>query len=304
MITCECQLVDSDQAPPQADAFDDVRRGCIALRHLLAPDDVWPSIAADAKSPNAALHRSCLLLAFERGHLAKLTWPVHKFLCDDSGVRPAVVGQYRSDLREHWLLEPDPVRRHERFRRFFGKVVELQVAAWLAEMGWHVSGLEALGARSDIEARSPDGTSYVIEVKYIGQTTEDFTDVVEALSGGTVAGSKPLYGAINYLLYRVYEAARSLRRQSGARLAIIVIDAQSWYAFNAPLKHAWLNWQKPGFLATAEGGWNDFLLKSRNTNPAIDAEVEAFVQELDAVWVARLNGAYEYSLEHQLTPAG
>ena len=66
-----------------------------------------------------------------------------------------------------------------------------------------------------------------------------------------------------------------------------------------------LNWEKLRFPATDEGGgWNDFLLKQHKTNPAIDADVEAFVQELDAVWVVRLNGAYEYSLEHQVTPAG
>lgn len=304
MTTCQCELVDRDQTTAALDAFEEVRRACVALRHVLAPDNVWPSIAEDAASPNAALHRSYLLLAFERGHLAKVTWPVHRFLCDESGVRAEVVNQYRSDLREHWLLETDELRRHERFRRFFGKVVELQIAAWLANKGWSISGLEALGARSDIEARSPDGAAYDIEVKYIGQTTDDFGDVIEALHGATPVSSKPLYGAINYVLYRAYEAARNLRQKSGVRLAIIVIDALSWYSFDAPLKHAWLNWQEPAFLATDEGDWNQFLSKLRTANPAIDSEVGALVRELNAVWVVRLNGEYEYSLQHQFNPVG
>jgi hypothetical protein len=55
-----------------------------------------------------------------------------------------------------------------------------------------------------------------------------------------------------------------------------------------------LNREKLRFPATDEGGgggWNDFLLKQHKTNPAIDADVEAFVQELDAVSAVRLNEA-------------
>lgn len=303
-MTCRCAVVQHNQAVPLVEAFSQLRLGCVPLKQLLAPDDVWRAIAADAASPNTALHRSYLLLAFERGHLATITQPVHRFLCEDAGLRPSLMDQYRRDLREHWLLEQDEVRRHERFRRFLGKVVEIQVAAWLADRGWNVTGLEALGAKSDILGESPDGAEYGIEVKYIGQSTEDFQDVVKALAGLPAGGGKSLYGAINYLLFRAYEAARGLRERTGAKLAIIVVDAQSWYSFDYPLKYSWLDWQAPAFLPTEETDWNRFHKGLREGDPGIDQDVATLVKELQQVWVVRLNGGYEYSLEYEYRPAG
>lgn len=304
-MTCTCAATHFDTTKPLVEALGNVRERCLALKELLAPDDVWPVIVADAANPNSACHRSYLLLAYERGCLFRITGPVHSFLFESSRLHSKLTEQYRRDLQERWLLETDAVARHERFRRFLGKIVELQIADWLAGRDWKVTGLEALGAPCDVEGSSPEQQPYSIEVKYIGQRTDDFRDVVDALAGRPGGGgSRSPYGAVNYLLFRVYEAALSLCHCTGSKIAAVVIDAQAWYGLDLPLKDRWLNWKMPSFLPTEEEDWNEFLRKQRDCHPAIDSELQNVVRKLERVWIMKLNSGYEYSLEHEYRLAG
>lgn len=153
-MTCGCAEA-YHYGGERIELFGEVRQRCPALRHVLLPNDAWPLVvAAERRAPDAAFHASYLLLAFERGCLAKITAPVHRFLLCDDQPHPSLTAQYRQDLQERWLVEPDEVKRHERFRRFFGKIVELQLAHWIADREWRVSALEALGGGADIVAES------------------------------------------------------------------------------------------------------------------------------------------------------
>jgi hypothetical protein len=152
---------------------------------------------------------------------------VHRFLLEGNQPRANLVAQYRQDLQKHWLSAGNEAQRHERARRFFGKVVELQLASWLVDEGWTVSALEALGGPADIVAESPAHDSCSFEVKYIGWQTDAFLRVVDALAGADDGGAIPVLGGVpldfltaaNYLLFRMYEAARRLRHCSGTRIA-------------------------------------------------------------------------------------
>jgi hypothetical protein len=305
-MSCCCLTARYGAETPLVSAFRSIRRQCCALTKLLAPDAAWSVIAADASGePNEGFHRSYLLLAYKRGCLGKVTGPVHRFLFDGQDLHPNLTVQYRRDLQETWLSEKLAVDRHERFRRFLGKVVELQVAEWLTGAGWTLTGLEALGAKADIEALSKEQRAYSIDVKYIGQQTDDFCKVVEALNTGQPACSfRSLYGAINYVLFKVYEAARSLQHSSTSKRAIIVVDAQSWGALDVTLKHGWLNWEAPAFLRTEEEDWNMFLEKLRASQPTIDKDLADVVRTLERVWIMRLGNEYEYSLEYEYQLAG
>jgi hypothetical protein len=182
--TADCACLKGREYRPEevVPAFADLRNECAALREVLAPDDSWSSIIADAENPNAAAHRSYLLLALQRGCLDRVTRPVHRFLMRSHEVRSDLTNQYRQDLPERWF-KGDEVERHQRFRRLFGKIVELQVAQWLTDLGWTVTDLEALGHRCDIAARSPQESSFSIEVKYLGQTDDDFRLVLDSMRG-------------------------------------------------------------------------------------------------------------------------
>ena len=298
-VTCNCETTRAGN-DELLEAFGRVRQGCVALRDLLAPDDAWQAIAQTANAPpSAALHCSYLLAAFQRDVLHRITRPIHRFLCDGQSLKATITTQYRRDLAERWLQEAEHVARHERFRRFFGKVVELQVAGWLEDTGWKIEGLEALGANSDIVARSRDTESWVIDVKYIGQETDDFMETMKALaSDGTSATSGTLYGGINYLLFRVFEGSRGLANRDGRKLVAIVIDALAWPTFDVPLRHGWVDWNCPSFLSTSETDWNNFVAKQRVRYPDLDSQVRNRVSELDGLIVFSVSGC-EYSVQFQ-----
>jgi hypothetical protein len=287
------------------DVFSRLRKECPALREVLAPKSAWPAIeAAGLGEHSQALHCSCLVLALCRGCLAKVTAPIHRWLLADQTLHPSVRNQYRRDLQEAWLMESDDVRRHERFRGFFGKVVELQIAHWLQDRGWRIDHLEALGASSDIEALSPDLIDCSIQVKYLGQQTQDFTQVVKSIAGENAGGSGSLYGAINYLLFRAYEAAKALQGEPKTRRAIMVVDGLNWHLFDIPLRGSWLDWSKPAFIKTDETDWNEFLSKAQIKYPNLGGELCELLGQLERVWIVRQKSHFEYELEYDIKPAG
>lgn len=287
----------------QVAAFADVRLNCPALRQVLLPDECWPLVVeAERLGSDAAFHASYLLLAFERGCLAKITAPVHRFLLHGDQPDPRLTAQYRQDLQERWLVEPDEVKRHERFRQFFGKIVELQLARWIADRDFHITALEALGGVADIVAESPARGACSFEVKYIGQETKDFREVVRSLAGEPSAGAISPYSAANYLLFRVYEAARRLQGCEGTAVVAVVIDALSWHRFNVPLKGGWVHWDTPAFLQ-APAEWDQFLLTQRRRYPDLETELGAVIRPV-TLWMLRTTDDYDYVLEYELTSVG
>lgn len=303
-MTCSCALERYEGPTPVLEGFAVVRRNCPALREILLPDESWELVSDQMSVPSDdAGHQSYLLLAYERGVLSKITAPVHRFLLAGASPHPNLTPQYRHDLQERWLVDVDPVSRHERFRQFFGKIVELQVVQAITNRGWTVTGLEALGAHADVVALSPENTLYSLEVKYIGQETDHFQTVLRALAGQPAAGVGSPYGAVNYLLFRVYEAARRLQLSSTSRIAVVVIDALAWHAFEAQLEDRWVRWNQPAFLA-ADGEWAQFLQSQRARYPHIDADLSDVVRTLDRIWVLRMDSQYECVLEYDERPAG
>jgi len=254
-------------------------------------------------SPDQAHHASYLLLAFERDCLARFTAPVHRFLLQGSELDPKLTNQYRQDLRERWLSEGTEEERHERFRQFFGKMAELQLASWIADSGWSITGLEALAGGADIVAVSSGGHLYSFEVKYIGRDNTQFRDELAALTVGDGGGAISPYAAANYLLFRVYEAARRLRNCANTRVAAIVVDALTWHRFRTPLLDGWIAWKAPTFLQ-APPEWNDFLETQRPRYPNVDNELAAMVSSLSEVWVLTLTEGYEFVLEQKWQFAG
>jgi hypothetical protein len=74
-------------------------------------------------------------------------------------------------------------------------------------------GLEALGDRADIVAERDFRGVWYGDVKYIGQDTGDFIEIVDALArDGVAVGTRPLFGAANYLLFRIFVRVSSSSR--------------------------------------------------------------------------------------------
>jgi hypothetical protein len=209
------------------DTFAAVREECPALKELLVPDEIWPKFHNwHLWSDDEAYHESTLIHALEGGYLSSITSPVHRYLLESSRINPLVRKQYIKDLRENWIEYIDPLERHEKFKIFQGRVVELQCAEWLERQGWEISDLEAFGEESpDIEAKSASGDLTAFEVKFIGQDEDGFDTVLKGFSGEEAYSRSSLDLAANYLLYRVYQSAKQLQRSAAsARIALVVID--------------------------------------------------------------------------------
>jgi len=175
-----------------------IRIRCPALRMVYLPESIWPSVRTQALAPPDALgHRSILFYALQRGHLSRLTRPIHHFLLSGPTLRPDVTLSYRNALMETWMLKPTEVKRHVASKKFFGKVAELQVAEWLSSRGWNIVGLEARSAPVDLTGISPSGDAWGVEVKRIAQDDVQFAMILASLNG-PAGGPVPVYAPPNY----------------------------------------------------------------------------------------------------------
>ena len=203
--------------------------------------------------------------------------------------------QYLQDLRERWMFYTDPIERHEKARMFSGRLVELQFAEWLELQGWTVSGLEALREGPDVEAYANDGQITAFEVKFIGTENDDFVTILESLTGQPAGGPVSPYDAANYLLFRVYEAAKQLQRSACNRIAVVVVEALTWFRFKVQLRHSWINWANPSFFSghAREG----FLTRQRTRYPDLLDDLQPALQSLNAVWILKQSEGYQYHRE-------
>lgn len=300
---CRCMTAPVDGYETTAAALaalDTIRSECTALHSVLLPVEVWPKFKAWHGKPDAAaFHCSMLLLALKRGHLKQLTHPIHRYLIKDSEVRADLRLQYVKDLPERWMYYDDALERHQKSRIFTGRIVELQCAEWLEAHDWTITALDALQQGPDIEARDPSGCVTAFEVKFIGTQDGDFTRILNSIASGPSWGGISAYSGINYLLFRLYQAAKQLGRFDRPRIAVAVIDDSTWRKFKVQLKNGWLDLRNPRFLGS-DPGWEEFIAKQERRYPELRVDLAPTLGALDAAWVFRQRYGYEYSREYVL----
>jgi hypothetical protein len=275
-----------------------VRDGCPALRNVFLPDDLWADFREWHHQPDTiAWHRSKLVLALERGHLGRLTSPIYRYLMDGGTLRRDVRRQYLKDLPEAWMQHSDALERHRRSRRHDGRLAELQVVEWLEGQGWTISGLEVFRVGPDIEAKLKLGIVTAFEVKFIGTEDIDFSKVVHTMSEGPSAYSVSPYVAVNYLLFRAYEAAKQLTRYTARRIAVGVIDELAWSRFQVQLENSWIDWSNPEFIA-GEPDWETFMNGQRSRYPDLTTELRHVLGNISKIWILRRAFGYKYKLEY------
>ena len=250
------------------------------------------------KPDDIACHNSTLVLALQRGYLKHITLPIHRFLISSGGLRPNVRPQYLQDMREIWIFDPDPMERHRKFRSFWGRITELQFALWLETISYEITGLEALNGGPDIEACEPNGGQGAFELKFIGTEDSDFEMILRSISGAPEAYSISPYTAMNYLLFRAYEAAQQLRPYQGSKTAVAIIDAQTWWRFDVQLKYQWIDWRDPTFIGTdPDPQWATFIAGQLKKYPGLYHDIGIILGQLDSVWIVRQT-QYEFELVH------
>ena len=303
MISCACyfatndieMMYDAEGNVPLED-FIRLRERCLALRYILLPDDIWSAFLKwHERHDDVASHSSVCLLAYRRGYLSQVTGPIHRFLLDETGVSGGARKQYLKDLREKWMLDPDPSERHRLSRIFRGRLIELQYAAWLEFQNHLVLGLEALRQGPDIEAQSPDGVITAYEVKFFGMEDTDFLTFVESLKSGPSGGAISVYQAINYLIFRIYEASLQLASIAHDRVVVVVIDEVAWFRFDVQIRCGWIDWSNPAFVQV-DKQWQQFMQAQPNGGPSA-TDLRNAISQINRVRVYRKDSAFEFKLE-------
>lgn len=280
--------------------FTKLRDKCPALHEVFLPDSIWQEFREWHSRQDNAGHCSILLLAFQRGQLGRMTAPVHRFLVSSTGILPNVRKQYISDLREKWIFHHDPAERNRLSRIFRGRTVELQFALWLESQSHKVVGLEATRKGPDIETESPDGAANAFEVKFIGLEDGDFRIFLKSRSGIPAGTAVSPYTAIDYLLFRAYEAAAQLRTATGSKTVVVVIDDQTWFRFEMQLTGNWINWKNPRFVSQ-DTEWTQFLTDQQKRYPDLLNDLAHTIQGIDSVKIFRQTSVFEFFKEYDLS---
>jgi len=286
--------------PPPSDlspiaSFSEARAGCPALRELFLPDSIWPEIKGRWEHPDDTVsHRSVLWEAYRCGCLNRVTSPIHRFLLTAAGtLRGDTRPQYVKDLQERWLLYQEPLERHQKWKAFHGRLVELQFAEWLGkEKSYEITGLEALGAQSDVETVSPSGSSAAFEVKFIGPDDADFEMQLKSLKGEAAAGFVSPDAAINRLAFSVYKAARQLQNATTKKTAAIIVDGCAWWKICLQLREKWIDWADPKFVHSHEG-WS--ALKY----PGLPDDLGETIRSINSIWILQTS-EFEFLLKYEI----
>jgi len=286
--------------------FSSLRDECPALREILVPEQIWRRFLEWHSVPDdVANYSSIVLLAFRRGYLPRVTGPIHRHLMSSDGILCTVSKQYLKDLREKWMFDTDPTERHRSSRTFRGRLIDLQFASWLESQSRTIIGLEARPKASDIvgpdiETLSESGQSNAFEVKFIGMEDRDFGTLLRSIGGYPAGGPISVYRPINYLIFRVYEAARQLKAASGSKNVVIVIEELIWHRFDIQVRRNWIDWAFPGFI-DPDQDWNQFLSLNQERYPGLPADLAATIRGVDSIRVYVQNHAFEFRLKSEFS---
>lgn len=295
---CSC----SDRAVPeqfseQVTTFYGLRRACPVLR-LTIPDELAESHLGFTRSePDTVFHCSVPFLAYRRGCLPDFTASLHRFALDGTKVRADIKAQYLSDLRETWLLETDEVSRFRKARNYLSRLAELDFARALETEQWQIENLEMYGGKFDIEGLSKDRVSTSFEVKFLAQR-EVLFELNRASFTNPIASWLGVYSPIDYLLFRLYEAARQLQNAQARRIAVAIVSDYD-VSYKIPLSENWIDWTNPEFLKR-DSEIQTFLAAQYAKNPELDVELKAFIAGLSEIWILRYQDSFELRREHRI----
>ena len=75
---------------------------------------------------------------------------------------------------------------------------------------------------------------------------------------GAAVDSVSACNGINYLLFRLFEAAKQLDGVASRRVAVAVVEDLTWWRVDSQLKNQWLDWTEPQFLSP-DVDWKRFI---------------------------------------------
>lgn len=282
-MNCACS---ADKIEKGVNAYDDfarVRKQCRVLNEVLIPEKIWGEYNNFVRGgKDAAHHAPVTFLAYKRGYLNSITRPIHEFGFRKHDNELIFTNQYRNDLTENWFMGYDEWKRRKNCNTFLGRLHELVFAFWLLRQGWSISALEATGACQDIVAEK-DNRRVTFEVKYISKDDILFQMNLDALnSNGVSVSSIPVYEPIDYMTFRVYEAAKQLYQTNSHKIAVIILETHTVY-YEIPLHESWIDWKEPRFFIKFPFGLQSLFCKEASRNKNWLSEMPEYIRSLDGI---------------------
>ena len=301
MRVCSCVAPATlDEFFEDISPFELVRASCPALSQVVVPDSIWTQYKAFCLSEfDDANFRPITWLAFRRGYLANFTRPIHRFVLDGrkEGVQPT--DKCLKDLCERWFLKSDVMARFQVSKRFEACIAELRFAEWLERGSWNITNLEVYGGKHDVEASSDKLADTTFELKYLGTDTERFLASVAAIRAGVAFGYGNPHGATDYLLCRVYEAAKQLESANGRRVAAIILTDYS--NFKLQLENNWIDWNQPKLFRN-HADIEPVIRNIAERNLSFPSDMRQTIRRLDEVWIFRDTRDFELELLFRIDP--
>lgn len=296
--SCSCSVHSvPSELDEQIAAFYDLRNACSALK-LTIPDEILQEhFKFTTSKSDGAHHCSIPFLAYRHGCLADFTKSLHRFALDGNKLRKEVTTQYKSDLRETWGLGSDEISRFKKGRNYLSRLAELDFARWLESQQWHVSNLEMYGGQFDVEGLQKGGVTTTFEVKFLAQREVLFELNLASFTNPT-AGSLGVYSPIDYLLFRLHEAACKLQKTDARRIAVAIVSDYD-LSYKIPLSEGWIDWLNPRFLKR-DSEIQQFLSAEYAKNQNLDADLITSISSLNEIWVLRYKDTFELHLEHRM----
>lgn len=290
-VDCVCQRFD-ENVERDVQSLLCLRIFCSALRALL-PDEQTKFLKL-IPDP-ATFQDSASFLAYKRGYLPRLTRIVHQYL-------NVVSNTEGKEIAETWLSESTREKKRVVFKKNFGKLVELFCADYFESIGAEITEMDIWKRKEscDIEYSLMDEAHYV-EVKYVGEETEDFVARIPREKESGCAYARDLYGVVNYLILRIYEAGKQLEKRGSAsnKEALIIVDSCAWGFCEIQIKELWMVARGYRFHEDMSCAWQSLLasvFKEATTNEKdsvtrlslINDEAHKIICKLDLITVCLL----------------
>ena len=92
-----------------------------------------------------------------------------------------------------------------------------------------------------------------------------------------------MYSPVDYLVFRIYEAARQLESTSNTRIAVAIVKNYD-VSYKIQLTENWIDWADPKFLRR-DSEIDEFLNRQYENNPNLDSDIRSAIARLSEVWL-------------------
>lgn len=290
MEDCAC-LVQYNHREP-LEEFSSVRENCSVIRDIIIPDQIWNDYMKAILNPKGrSLHQPIIFLSFINQHLLKITEPIHKFVLDRMRQGCTINPQYKKDLQESWFHKENEIERNDCANIFMSRIAEILLIDYLSKKGLEIEDYEAFVAEHDIVYKK-NGKQFHSEIKYIGHEKDDFLNFIEAIEKGGSATTLSPYLPSNFLIFKIFEAAKQLYNSNQRKAVYIIISDMTWHRFQFIIEDQWFDWQVPKFFSQTK--WSIFLSKKKKEKrfANIENELSHVISKLDEINIFHLTNDF------------